>query len=201
MNGPLSHFVTYGWPFWRLGAIQKRKNTKNALVLNLKLTLHCKYLQRNYKFQISDLTWNPKNGLFWPKFFASNPQKKLLIKFLMVQGVYWIFCGQIRAKKFSPFQRSGPLVLNFCQKSKTPPFGTWKIFFVQFGKKWHFWNQLAKPISEMSFFLKSDKKIFEIFPTNTKTRVFDFCQKFKTKGTDLWNGGNFLSSIWPQKIQ
>ena len=66
MNGPLSFFdiygwppfvfEAYGWPFWRLGAIQKRKNTKNALVLNLKLTLHCKYLQRNYKFQISDLT-------------------------------------------------------------------------------------------------------------------------------------------------
>ena len=63
MNGPLSFFdiygwppfvfEAYGWPFWRLGAIQKRKNTKNALVLNLKLTLHCKYLQRNYKlFQV-----------------------------------------------------------------------------------------------------------------------------------------------------
>ena len=103
--------------------------------------------------QISDLTSNPKNGLFWPKFFASNPQKKLLIKFLMVQIVYWIFCGQIEDKKFPPFQRSVPLVLNFWQKSKTRVFvfvgKILKIFFVWFQKKLHFWNRLCELISKM----------------------------------------------------
>ena len=137
---------------------------------------------------------NSKNDHFWSKFFVTKPKKKLLIKFLMVQGVYWIFCGQIRAKKFSPFQRSGPLVFNFCQNSCTPPFEKWKKFFVQFEKKWHFWNQLAKPISEMSFFSKSDEKNFQNFSNEHKDPGLWFLSKVQNQRSGPLKWGKFFVS-------
>ena len=140
----------------------------------------------------------------WPflvKIFCHKTQKKVAHQISYGSRSLLNFLRSNQSKKIFPISKVRTFGFQLLSKFMYPPFEKWKIFFVQFEKKWHFWNQLAKPISEMSFFWNQTKKNFKIFPTNTKTGVFDFCQNFKTKGPDLWNGGNFLSPIWPQKIQ
>ena len=151
-------------------------------------------------FKIDRFDFKSQKWSFLTKIFCFKSPKKVAHQISYGSTSLLNFLRANQSKKISPVSK----VRTFGFELLTKIFGSLKhekIFSTNLKKNYIFEISSQSRFQKCNFFRNQTKKIFKIFPTNTKTRVFDFCQKFKTKGTDLWNGGNFLSPIQPQKIQ